>query len=117
VATEYGLGVIPYFSLASGFLTGKYRGLADTEGKARGAMVAKYLNPQGIALVEELRSIAGQHKTTPAAVALAWLLTRPAIAAPIASATSTDHVAELAKAGKVALSPSDLDRLSTPVAV
>ena len=85
---EAGLGVIPYFSLAAGFLTGKYRSEADLAKSPRGQAVKKYLNERGLRILEALDQVAKQTASTPTAVALAWLLARPSITAPIASATS-----------------------------
>jgi aryl-alcohol dehydrogenase-like predicted oxidoreductase len=87
---KYGLGVITYFSLASGFLTGKYTRSSDPSQSARGGTVKKYLNDRGFAVVDALTEIAKAHRASPASVALAWLLDQPGITAPIASATS-DH--------------------------
>jgi aryl-alcohol dehydrogenase-like predicted oxidoreductase len=112
VALEYGLGVIPYFALAAGFLTGKYRDQSDLQGRARGGIVAKYLHPRGLSVLDELRAAAARHNTTPAVVALAWLLTRPAVTAPIASATTTQHVAELVEAANLELDPDSIARLT-----
>ena len=112
VAVAYGLGVIPYFSLASGFLTGKYRSEADLQGKPRGGGAGKYLNEHGKAVLAALDEVAGEYHSTPARVALAWLMTRPAVVAPIASATSEDHVRDLAEATKLTLSQDALDRLT-----
>ena len=103
VVAEYGLGVIPYFSLASGFLTGKYRSEADAKGKARGSIVGKYLNPAGFAVLDKLDALAGELKSTPAAVALAWLIAQPGITAPIASATNETQLADLVAATKLQL--------------
>ena len=112
VVAEYGLGVIPYFSLASGFLTGKYRSQADLAGKPRGGGVGKYLNPHGLAVLAALDAVAKEYQSTPACVALAWLMTRPGIVAPISSATSTDHVKDLVEATKLELSQAAVDQLT-----
>jgi len=112
VAQEYGLGVIPYFSLASGFLTGKYRSKADLAGKTRGGMVEKYLNDRGLDVLQTLDSIAKTHNSTPARVALAWLLARPGITAPIASATTADQLNELVEASELSLERSSIEKLS-----
>jgi aryl-alcohol dehydrogenase-like predicted oxidoreductase len=85
---EAGLGVIPYFSLAAGFLTGKYRSEADLGRSPRGQGIKKYLNERGFRILAALDQIATQTASTPTAVALAWLLARPSVTAPIASATS-----------------------------
>ncbi|MCW3465490.1 aldo/keto reductase [Chitinophaga nivalis] len=93
---QYELGVINYYSLASGFLTGKYRSAEDiSKSSARGETVLKYLNERGLRILAALDQVAAQYKSTPAAVSLAWLLTRPAVAAPIASATSTTQLQQL----------------------
>ncbi len=105
-----GITVIPYYSLASGFLTGKYRSEADVGDKARGAGVKKYLNPKGFGILKALDVVAARTKTTQAQVALAWLLAQPAIAAPIASATSTSQLADILKSTQLKL---DADALAT----
>jgi len=117
LAAEYGLGVLPYFSLASGFLTGKYRSAADIEGKARGGSVAKYLNAGGLAVLAALDEVARELASTPARVALAWLIAHPNTS-PIASATRVEHLADLAGAAEVTLDAAamaKLDRASTAV--
>jgi aryl-alcohol dehydrogenase-like predicted oxidoreductase len=112
VAAEYGLGVLPYSSLASGFLTGKYRTEHDLEGRPRAGAVKKYMNARGRAVLDALDSVAREHETTPARVALRWLLTRPGITAPIASATKAEHVADLAAAATLQLSAGAVERLT-----
>lgn len=119
VAQKYDIGVIPYYSLASGFLTGKYHRGADTSKAARGQSVQKYLNDRGFAVVDALTEIAEAHKSTPARVALAWLLARPGVTAPIASATSDSHLDDLIAAATLELDAASLHRLnevSVPVA-
>ena len=88
VVLEHNIGVIPYFSLASGFLTGKYRSEEDLSKSARGQGVKKYLNDRGFNILAALDEVAAQHNSTPARVAIAWLIARPSITAPIASATN-----------------------------
>jgi aryl-alcohol dehydrogenase-like predicted oxidoreductase len=95
VCRQHHLGVFPYFSLASGFLTGKYRSLSDTDGKARGALVAKYLNERGFEILKALDTVAADNHSTPAKVAIAWLLAKPTITAPIASATNVNQLPDL----------------------
>jgi aryl-alcohol dehydrogenase-like predicted oxidoreductase len=112
VVQEYALGTIPYYALASGFLSGKYRTAADTEGKARGGGVKKYLNEHGRKVLAALDEIAAEHSSTPAAVALAWLAAQPGITAPIASATSEKHVDDLASAANLVLSQAAVERLT-----
>jgi len=119
LAEKYGFSVFPYFALASGFLTGKYRTQADVEGKARGAAVEAYLNKNGLAVVDALETIAKKHNTAIATVALAWVLAKPTITAPLASATSTKQLEELMAAPRVQLSAEDmrmLDEVSAPFA-
>jgi aryl-alcohol dehydrogenase-like predicted oxidoreductase len=113
VVAEYGIGVIPYFSLAGGFLTGKYRSQADAQGKPRAGMAGKYLNSRGYAVLEALDAVAGEYKSTPASVALAWLMAQPGITAPIASATSEKHLADLVAATELNLDPASYMRLSS----
>jgi len=111
------LGVIPYYSLAAGFLTGKYRSDADYGKSERGPGMKKYLNPRGLAIVDALVRIAGAHGATPAQIALAWLMTRPGVTAPIASATSVAQLDELMGATRLTLDNDDLaalDRASAP---
>lgn len=112
VVERYKLGVIPYFALASGFLTGKYRrGEAGAE-SARAPMVEKYRNDRGFAVVDVLVDIAGARHSTPARVALAWLLAQPGVTAPIASATSDSHLDDLIAAASLELDPASIERLS-----
>ncbi|HBK47628.1 MAG TPA: alcohol dehydrogenase, partial [Xanthomonadaceae bacterium] len=110
---EQSLGVISYYSLASGFLTGKYR-TADDAGKssARGASVVKqYLNPRGLRILAALDDIAAKHSATPAQIALAWLIARPGVAAPIASATSVEQLRDILAAATLSLSADDVAQL------
>jgi len=104
-----GLGVIPYFALAAGFLTGKYRSEADFGKSARGARsIQKYLNPRGLRILDALDAVAARHDATPARIALAWLMARPTITAPIASATSLSQLQELVAASQLRLTAPDL---------
>ena len=110
-----GLGVINYFGLARGFLTGKYRSEADLAKSPRGGGVKPYLNERGFGVLTALETIAAQTGTTLAQVALAWQMARPGLTAPIASATSLPQLAELTAAMKLALTPDQiaaLDRAS-----
>lgn len=112
-----GLAVFPYFGLASGFLTGKYRSLADTEGRFRGKAVEKHLTPEGLAVLGVMDVVAARHGCTPATVALAWLLAKPTVTAPLASATSPAQVRELLAAASLRLGEDEieaLDRASAP---
>lgn len=106
------LGVIPYFSLASGFLAGKYRSEKDLEGRARGAFVKKYLNDRGYKILAALDAVAKGHNATQAQIAIAWLIAKPSITAPIASATSTDQLHQLLAATQMRLTPQELDQLN-----
>ena len=112
VVQKYQLGVIPYFSLAAGFLTGKYRSEKDAEKTARGAMVKKYLNDWGFGVVAALDAAAKAHGSTPARVALAWLLAQPGITAPIASATNEKHLTEMVEAAKLKLDAESIKKLN-----
>ncbi|MBW4028100.1 MAG: aldo/keto reductase [Acidobacteria bacterium] len=109
---KYNIGVIPYFALAAGFLTGKYRSKQDAEKAARGGMVGKYLNERGFAVVEALDAVAKEHQSNPARVALAWLLAQPGVTAPIASATSEKQLEDLIAAPKLKLSPEAIKKLN-----
>jgi aryl-alcohol dehydrogenase-like predicted oxidoreductase len=104
-----GLGVIPYFGLASGFLTGKYRSKADLKQSARGEDVEGYLNERGFRVLNALDAVAERRNATPAQVALAWLMTK--ITAPIASATSVKQLGDLVASVRVALDPTDIGLL------
>ncbi|WP_137125615.1 aldo/keto reductase [Roseomonas sp. HF4] len=106
------VGVITYSSLASGFLTGKYRGEGDLGKSVRGPRaVAKHLGPRGDRVLAALDAVAARAEASPAAVALAWQIARPGITAPIASATSPEQLAELAKAATIALTAGDMAEL------
>jgi aryl-alcohol dehydrogenase-like predicted oxidoreductase len=109
---EKGIGVISFFSLASGFLTGKYRSKDDLTNSARGEFVKKYLNERGFRIIEALESVAQEHNMTPAQVALAWLISHPSITAPIASATNLEQLNELIEATTIQLDPSAIDQLN-----
>jgi aryl-alcohol dehydrogenase-like predicted oxidoreductase len=106
------IGVIPYFSLAKGFLTGKYRSEADLSKSVRGQGVKRYLDDRGIRILAALDHIARQHNSTPARVSLAWLMARPSITAPIASATSLEQLNDLIEATKLELDPASIDLLN-----
>ena len=105
------VGVIPYFSLASGFLTGKYRSEADLANKARAGGVKKYLDARGLGILRALDDVAKRHNSNPARVALAWLIARPSITAPIASATSLDQINDLIEATRLRLDAESIDLL------
>jgi aryl-alcohol dehydrogenase-like predicted oxidoreductase len=111
LCARHGVGVIPYYGLASGFLTGKYRSKADLKQSQRGEDVAAYLNARGFAVLDALDAVAGRRGATPAQVALAWLMTK--VAAPIASATSLKQLGDLVASARLKLDASDLARLET----
>jgi len=105
------IGVISYYALAAGFLTGKYRSEADFAKSARGEGMAKYLNPRGLRILAALDGVAARHSATPAQVALAWLIGRPGLTAPIASATSLAQLDELIAATRLVLDANDMKTL------
>ena len=111
LCVDRSVGVIPYFSLAAGFLTGKYRSEQDFGKSARGGGMAAYLNNRGFRILAALDKVAEKVGGSPAQVAVAWLMAQPAITAPIASATSVDQVLLLAKAAELRLEPDDLKLL------
>lgn len=111
------VGVIGYYSLASGFLTGKYRSKADAEGRIRGSRVEKYLNDYGFGVVKALDNVAKRYNAKPGQVAIAWLIARPSVTAPIASATSIEQLDELMGAAEITLDPAaiaEIDAASKP---
>lgn len=112
VAEEFHIGVIPYFSLASGFLTGKYQSLADTKGAKRGSRVEKYFDDRGMRILKALRQVSEETGAQQASVALAWLLAQPTITAPIASATSVEQLDALFAAVDLKLSAAQVQALT-----
>jgi aryl-alcohol dehydrogenase-like predicted oxidoreductase len=112
LALQGKLGVIPYYSLAAGFLTGKYRSEDDLKKSQRGKGVKKYLNDRGFRILQALDQIAERYQAKPAQVALAWLMARPSITAPIASATSVEQLNELEQATRLALDRESIERLN-----
>jgi aryl-alcohol dehydrogenase-like predicted oxidoreductase len=119
VVAEYGLGVAPYFALAAGFLTGKYRTPEDLQGPARGQMAGRYFSPAGLAVVSAMDQVAAAHGVQLASVAIAWLLAKPGIVAPIASATSPAQLTDLITGATLKLTADEvtaLDDASAPVA-
>lgn len=110
---ESNMGVITYYSLASGFLTGKYRSEDDLNKSQRGGGVKKYMNGRGFKILAALDKVAADYDTTPAAVSLDWVMARPGITAPIASATSVKQFNDLAKAAHLNLSSDAIDLLTT----
>jgi aryl-alcohol dehydrogenase-like predicted oxidoreductase len=111
VCVQEKLAVIPYFSLASGFLTGKYRSNADLAGKARGTRVEKYLNVRGFRILAALDDVSARLKSKPGIVSLAWLMARPSITAPIASATNVEQLADLVAATRLQLDAAAIEQL------
>jgi aryl-alcohol dehydrogenase-like predicted oxidoreductase len=109
---EAGLGVIPYFSLASGFLTGKYRSDSDLAKSPRGSAVKKYLTDRGFRILKALDEIAKRLSTNPTRVTLAWLIARPSITAPIASATSLEQLDDLIAATRLQLDDQAIELLN-----
>src|SRR3984885_10462024 len=107
-----GIGVIPYFALASGFLTGKYRSESDLTKGPRGQMVKKYLEPRGFRILAALDEVATKLDSTPGKVAIAWLIARPSITAPIASATSAEQLKDLMDAANLQLDPASIEALN-----
>ncbi|MFL5281395.1 MAG: aldo/keto reductase [Rhodopila sp.] len=105
------IGVIPFYSLASGFLTGKYRSHDDTAGRARGSRVEKYLNDYGFGVLKALDEVAKRYDARPGQIAIAWLIARPSITAPIASATTLEQLAELVEAAEIDLDPDSIQKI------
>ena len=111
VVAETGLGVLPYSGLASGFLAGKYRSASDQAGNARQPGAAKYLTPSGLAVLAALDVIAAARRVTQATVALAWLRTRPQVAAPLASARTVEQLPALLAAATLELTADEIAAL------
>ena len=107
-----GLSALTYFSLASGFLTGKYRSKADLSKSQRGGGIAEYLNPRGFAILAALDEVAKRIGSTPAEISLAWINATPGVAAPIASATSVAQLESLARGARLVLSAEDVKTLT-----
>ncbi|MBS7542188.1 aldo/keto reductase [Ancylobacter oerskovii] len=113
VCRANGLGVITYFSLAAGFLTGKYRSPEDAGKSVRGQEnVSKYLNERGLRILAALDAVAAAHGANPTQVALAWVMARPSVTAAIASASKPEQLGDLLKAAELKLTGGDIDRLN-----
>src|SRR5882672_1163907 len=112
LALQEKLGVIPYYGLASGFLTGKYRSQDDLKKSPRGQAAKKYLNDRGFRILQALDQVAEKHKANPARVALAWLMARPSITAPIASATSVEQMNDLIAATQLEIDSASIELLN-----
>lgn len=106
-----GLGVINYFPLASGFLTGKYRSEADAANRARGPRIQRYLNEKGFKILAALDEVAGKYNSAPAMISMAWLFAHPSITAPIASATNLSQLSDLVESTKLQLDTASLQLL------
>ena len=111
IVAEHGLTVFPYYALASGFLTGKYRSENDFNKSPRGQAAAKYLNAKGLNILSALDQIAAKHHSVPAAVALAWLSAQPNVGGPIASATSKEQLTEILSSSFLNLDSADFELL------
>ncbi len=111
LCVQRGLGVIPYFPLGSGFLTGKYRSEKDLEGSARAEYVRRYLDGRGFRILDALEEAARRHGSSAAAVAVAWVIGRASVTAPITSATSIDQLRDLIEATNLVLDPTSIDLL------
>lgn len=110
---EKNIGVINYFSLASGFLSGKYRSESDLQGRSRARSVKKYLNERGFKILKALDDVAAQYNVSQSAIALAWLIARPSVTAPIVSATNLDQLKEFVTAANLKLSDETIEALNT----
>jgi aryl-alcohol dehydrogenase-like predicted oxidoreductase len=113
ICAKHKLGVIPYFALAAGFLTGKYRSKQDFAGRARGGTASAYFNEQNLRLLEVLDRIAARHGALPAQISLAWLMARPSVTAPIASATSVAQLSDILRSAELTLTREDLAELES----
>ena len=112
IVVAEGMAAIPYYGLASGFLTGKYRSAADFGKSPRGGGMNRYLNPRGLGLLAAMDGVAGRTGAALAEIAIAWIVAQPGIAAPIASATSVGQVESLARGARLVLSTEDLAALN-----
>jgi aryl-alcohol dehydrogenase-like predicted oxidoreductase len=111
LCVEQEIGVIPFYSLAAGFLSGKYRSKSDAEGKARAGRVLHYLNDENLALLDRLETVARARGAAMAEVAIAWLRDRPSVVAPIASATNPEQLKSLIRGATLKLSPDEIAAL------
>jgi len=112
ICVKQGLGVIPYFSLASGFLSAKYHSAEEAASRPRAGMLKKYFNERGMRILQVLEEVSREVKAKPAQVALAWLMARPGITAPIASATNVEQLQELVVATRLELPKNVMERLN-----
>ncbi|WP_316801320.1 aldo/keto reductase [Pedobacter frigidisoli] len=112
ICVEHGLGVVTYYSLASGFLTGKYRNEDDLNKSQRGGGVKKFLNDRGFKILSALDQVAETHSVEQASVALSWLINHPSVTAPIASVTDLSQLKSFTEAANLDLSPADISLLN-----
>ncbi|MDA8155090.1 MAG: aldo/keto reductase [Actinomycetota bacterium] len=112
VCKQHGLGVITYYSLASGFLTGKYRSEKDLSKSPRGVKASGYMNQRGFRILKALDDVAAKMNSTPASVAIAWIMARPSVTAPIASATSLGQLNSLIEAARLKLDTAEMELLN-----
>ncbi|HEY4050908.1 MAG TPA: aldo/keto reductase [Acidobacteriaceae bacterium] len=112
VCVQNEIGVIPYLALASGFLTGKYRSEKDLNASPRARIVKKYLDARGLRILAALDEVAKEKNAAPAEIAVAWLIARPSITAPIASATSEQQLSSLIRATEIDLDPKSIEKLN-----
>lgn len=113
LAKEHNLTVFPYYALASGFLTGKYRSKDDLGKSPRGQGLTQYLHDRGLSVLNALDEISKKHNTSQAAVSLAWLASKPSIGGPIASATSTEQLDQILQSTEISLDQSDVEKLDS----
>ena len=112
LAAREDLALFPYYSLASGFLTGKYRTASDVEGRERGDRAGTYLNERGLRVLDALDKVSAAHGVTPTTVSLAWLLARPNVVAPISSARTVEQLPALLAAAELELTEAEVDELT-----
>ena len=115
ICIDEGLGVVTYFSLASGFLTGKYQKKEDAKGRNREDFVKKYFDDKGMAILNALEQVSKKHEVSQAAVSLAWLMNSKGVTAPIASATKKKQLTAFIEAANLQLTPEDMEILDNPV--
>jgi len=111
ICLDHGLGVVTYYSLASGFLTGKYRSEEDLNKSQRGGGIKKFLNERGFKILDALDEVAEKHGVEQASVALGWLIAHPSVTAPIASVTDLSQLKSFTEAANLKLSPEDISLL------
>ncbi len=112
ICIDNNIGVITYYSLASGFLSGKYRSENDLSKSKRGGGIKKYMNERGFKILRALDEVAKTYDTNPSSIAIAWVISRPGITAPISSATSVEQLSELIKATEIKLDDEAIELLN-----